>query len=210
MVGTYCITRAGLFIGGLYLSLEEMGSYGLMLQLGSIIITLSNTYFNVLQPRLSAYKIENRREHLNSEFLKTWITFVCISITGFVVMIFGGSFILNLIGSNATLPGKDVTIVYSIFLFLETNYQMCINFLVVGNRVPPVSTTLIPGFFIIAGSFLVLQFTTLGLLGLVLVMCIVQMCYNNWYWPLEAAEDMKLPINRWPGIGFAAFFKKRG
>lgn len=208
MIGAYCISKASIFIGGLFITLEEMGSYGLMIQVGGIIITLSTTYFNVLQPRLSAYKVENRRKLLNSEFLKTWIVFVVMAVCGFLILTFAGDWILSLIGSKTELPSILITGIYCGFLFLEANHSMCINFLVVGNRVPPFTATLIPGAFIVVGSVVVLKFTSLGILGLVLVQGFVQFAYNDWKWPVEAAKEMHLPLNRWPLIGISSFFNK--
>ena len=68
-------------------------------------------------------------------------------------------------------------------MLLEGNHSNFATMIVIGNSVPFVLVSLITGGSIVLGSYVILQYTSYALFGLVLVQGIVQLFYNNWRWP---------------------------
>jgi hypothetical protein len=38
---------------------------------------------------------------------------------------------------------------------------------------------------------MILKFTNFGLLGMILVQGVVQLCYNNWKWPMVVCKELE-------------------
>lgn len=62
-------------------------------------------------------------------------------------------------------------------------------------------SSLIVGTIICIGSFLVLKYTSLGILGLILVQGITQLCYSNWKWPYEVCREFHISFLHFLAIG---------
>ena len=191
-VATYAAMKFNLFIAGLYLTLEDISSFGLLMQLTNIIAMVSITLISALLPELTSYRVNNDQSLLLKKFAWTLnvfqVSFISLS-TGLIVL---GPTLLGWIGSNACLPSNLIVILYLLILFLENNHGLFATFITISNSVPYTKVAVISGTLICIGDYLVLQFTSFGLLGIVLVQGIVQLAYNNWYWPYIVCRDLNL------------------
>ncbi len=191
-IGSYAITRFGMFLAGLYFPLQTIASYGLMIQFVYIILTLSGTLFVLNEPRLSALKVAGDRDTLLKTFSFSmgvyYILYICMG-AGFIIL---GPWILTLIHSHTVLPSSLVIFLYLLVMCLELNHSFFATIIVIGNSVPFVWISLITGALIVFGSFLSLHFTNLGIMGLVIVQGVVQLAYNNWKWPLFICRDFNI------------------
>ncbi len=187
-LGSFTITKIGIFIAGLFLTLESIASYGLMVQLVGIIAVIAATVNTLYQPRLSFLRAQNNKKQLLADFAYTLTLFIFLYFLGSVLFVAMGDWVLNFIGSATMLPAKNIIILYCIVVFLEINHSMFASFLVTNNEIPMVKATLISGFFITIFTYIVLKYTDLGILGIVIAPAIVQASYNNWKWPLEVVR----------------------
>lgn len=208
MVGSYGINRFGIFLAGLFLTLEEVGSYGLMIQLVNVTIALSANYFFVSEPQFALYKVKGETDRLLRRFALTMNVFYLVFLVGTLFLVICCPPLLQLIKSQSVLPAVSVMLVYSLVALLEQNHSLFSSIIVVGNKVPYVKPALISGFAIALGSFLVLRFTDSGLMGLVLVQGLVQLAYNNWKWPSVVCQDFGITFPRFLKIGAEEFWKK--
>lgn len=208
MVGSYGINRFGLFLAGLFLSLEEVGSYGLMTQLVNITVSLSANYFYVSEPQFALYKVRGETERLLKRFALTMNVFYLVFVVGTLFLVFACPPLLELIRSQSVLPGLSVLLVYSFVILLEQNHSLFSSIIVVGNEVPYVKPALLSGLAIVIGSYLSLRFTSWGIMGLVVVQGICQLVYNNWKWPLVVCRDFKISFPRFLHIGMQESLKK--
>lgn len=196
-IGSYAITRFGIFLAGLYLPLSVVSSYGLMMQLVGIILTISGTLFIIFEPKLSALKVTNNKAELLKSFsFSMGISYILFAL-GAVCLLFVVPPLLILMKSNAFLPATGIVLLYLIVMLLENNHSFFATVIVIGNRVPFMWISLITGGAIAIGSYFSLAFTSTGLLGLVLVQGIVQLAYNNWKWPYVVCKEF--------GISFLYF-----
>jgi len=168
-VGSYAINRLSMFLAGLYLSLSDIASYGLMIQLIGLIATVSGTLFGIYQPRFSALRIEGNNKSLLKEFAFSMNIQYILYILGTVSLLFIGPWLLTLIGSNAVLPSLSLLLIYTLIILLEGNHSSFATLIVTKNNIPFVESALISGGCIALFSYLSLEFTTLGILGLILV-----------------------------------------
>tara|TARA_B110000240_G_scaffold193010_1_gene238180 strand:- start:942 stop:2351 length:1410 start_codon:yes stop_codon:yes gene_type:complete len=191
-LGSFAVNRFSIFIAGLFLSLSEVGSLGIMLQFFSLLMVCSSTIFNVNQPRFSSLRTTDQRNTLLKEFSFTMNIYYILFLLGSIIIILFGPFVLELINSNTILPSTQILILFSIVVFLEGNHSIFASFIVTGNTVPFVNPSLIAAFFIIILDYIILDFSSLKILGLVLVQGLVQLAYANWKWPLVVLNDFKI------------------
>lgn len=193
-VGTYTALKFSLFIAGLYLSMAEVSALGLLMQLANIIVMVSTTFNSALIPQLTAYRVNKDEPDLIKYFAWTLNIYYVLFIGMSACLVIAGPWLLQLIGSNASLPSTVTVLLYLLVLFLENNHGLFAGFITFSNSVPYTKVAIISGSLICIGDVLVLHFTDLGLLGLVLVQGIVQLAYNNWYWPYLVCISLNLSI----------------
>jgi O-antigen/teichoic acid export membrane protein len=207
-LGSYAISKLGMFLAGLYLSPNEVASYGLMLQLVSIITGISSTLFNVYQPKFAELRVRNDNSLLINNFAFTMNVFYFLFILGTAFLILCGPPLLTLIGSNAVLPSTFILVLFSIIMLLEGNHSNFATFIVTNNRIPFVKPSLIAGAAIGIGSFLSLKYTSLGILGLILVQGLSQVVYANWKWPYVVCREFHISFPSFIALSFKESFNK--
>ncbi|WP_304528736.1 O-unit flippase-like protein [Parabacteroides sp. Marseille-P3160] len=198
-LGGFAVARVGLFLSGIYLSMEEVASYGLMLQLMGVISTISNTFVSVQGPTFASYRVKKDMLSLTKRFAFSMVVFYFLFFCGSFFMIFIVPKLLIFIHSNAILPALPILVLYCIISLLENNHGNFAGIILSNNSVPFFKISLISGGFVLLIQFLSLTFTSLGLLGLVLGPGLVQLAYNNWKWPMDVLKEF--------GISYLTFLK---
>lgn len=191
-IGAYAITKFGIFLSGLYLTLPEVASYGIMMQLVGVISTVAGTLFTISNPRFSILKFERNNTLLLKNFALSMGVFYLVFIIGGFILAFIGPLLFSALKSNIALPATYIILLYVGVMMLEANHSYFSTIIVIGNSVPFVWISLMTGGLIILGSFISLYYTNLGILGLVLVQGGVQGAYNNWKWPKVVCKDFNI------------------
>lgn len=192
MLGSYAYNQSGTFISGLFLSLDQVASYGLMLQFFNIISSFSGTLIVTMQPNFCAYHLTNNKERLSKEFSMGIIILWCIYILGVIGVAFVIPPCLRLIGSNSVLPQTYLVVFFGIEALLHDNHAQCGTYISTKNKVPFVIPSLITGFFVIVFTLVFLKYFSLGILGIILARFIVEIAYNHWKWPVWVLNDLEL------------------
>lgn len=210
-LGTYCVRQFGLFISGLFLSAPIIASYGLMMNLVSILASTGSTLLNTYLPKIISSRIEGDQNRTVKLFSFTIVAYQIIFIIGAIVIVILGPWALSIIHSNADLPVLYILLLYLIVAFLEENHSNFCIFITTGNKIPFVPAALIAGALICVGDYLVLKFTSLGLLGVVAVQGLIQLAYNNWHWPKIVLDEFRISYPHFLKVGsmeLASILKK--
>lgn len=196
-IGAFGITQSTTLICSVYLGLEETAAYGLCLQIITALAGVAMIYFNTKRPQITVLKISGNTA--KKEFIKT----ISLSVTIYwilyfmelVVVLFIGLPVIGLLKSNTVVPA-DMLIFMGIYLFLENNHALFAGLIEMSNTVPYVSASIISAVAIVIGELLVVRYTAWGIYGLMIVQCVVQLCYNNWKWPSVICKEYDLsPIS---------------
>ncbi len=193
--GAFLITQSNTLLCSSFLGLETTASYGITLQLFTILAALSSTLYTVYLPELNIaflYKEDERIKEIIA--FCTFINWI-IYLFGALFIIFFGQKLLSLMHSPVTLLPTGFLIFMSIFLFLENNHSMFATFITSENKIPFIKAAMISGIAIIILSTALVKLTNLGLLGLLISQAIVQLSYNNWKWPYEIFKKYRLTPN---------------
>lgn len=200
-LGAFAISKLSMFLAGLYLSLKEIATYGLMMQLVGLIATVSGTLFGIYQPRFSALRVEGNNNLLFKEFAFTMNAYYFLYVLGTCCLLFLGPWALTLIGSNAVLPSLWILSIYALIIFLEGNHSNFATFIVTKNNIPFLESSLLSGGCIALGSFLSLKYTSFGIPGLILVQGLTQLVYANWKWPYVVCKEFRISFKSFLSIG---------
>lgn len=201
-IGSYAIRRLSIFLAGIYLPLSEIGSYGIMLQVFSLILTVSGIIVHVYEPRFASLRQTGENQRLLKDFALSMNIYYLSFIFGSILLISCGPYMLSLLSDSLLLPNNLILISFSVVLLLEGNHSNFSKIIVTKNNIPFVKSALIAGLFIGALSFLSLKYTSAEILGLVIVQGIVQLAYANWKWPIEALKDFKISYISFVRLGF--------
>lgn len=201
-VASYAINKLSMFLAGLYLSLEQVASYGLMIQFSTLILTISSTMFTAYQPKISSLRVLGDKVSLLKSLSFSMSIYYVFYILGSIILLVFGPFLLKTIGSNANLPEFWLLSLFLLVIFLEGNHSNFATFIVSGNNIPFVKSALISGAIIGLGSYLLLSYTKLEIWGLVLIQGITQLAYANWKWPLVVLREFDINLLTFFKLGF--------
>lgn len=190
-VGAFLILRANQFIASSFLGLKIAASYGLTVQIFSILTTVSSMYFNLNMPKMTALQSIGDKKELKNIFNRSVLyTNLLFFSAAMCVVVFGGK-VLDLLEVNTSLLPTTIIIVMVLMYQLEVNHTVSATYLTTYNKVPFMSSALISGVMITMLSLLMVYQTNFGILGIVLSQLFVQIAYNNWHWPLAAYRDLR-------------------
>lgn len=206
-IGAYAVNKMGMFIIGFFLPLAIIGSYGLLTQLATIVTGIANTMFVTYLPKVSNCRVTGDRSMLKRTISFSMVVGQIIMLAGALGIIFVAPYLLELIKSQTMLPSRLICVLYLVIVALELNHSEFASVISTENKIPYVVPSLVSGGVIVLLTFIALKFTTLGLLGVVLVQGIVQAAYNNWRWPLWVFRELDMSISEFYGTGFDSIIK---
>jgi O-antigen/teichoic acid export membrane protein len=194
-LGAFLVVRSSTIIGSLFLPLEEIASFGITVQIVTIISSLSSVYFVTYQPRIVQYRVQNDSAAIKRLYLNGCCFLFFTFFAGGLVLVFFGEWTLNLIGSRTPLLSKPLIATVLLVYFLETNHGNAAGILLTKNEVPFFKASLVSGCSIVVLLFLFLRHTNFGIWGLILSQGIAQGCYQNWKWPMVVLKDLSAKNN---------------
>jgi O-antigen/teichoic acid export membrane protein len=191
-LGGFLVTRSSIVIGSLYLSLDEIASYGITIQIITIISSIASVYFATYQPKIVQCRVQNDSEAIKRLYMKGCVfqfnTFVFVGIALF----FLGEWAMSIIESETPLLSKSFIAVALFIHLLETNHANAGSILSTKNEVPYFKAALVSGVFTVTLSYIFLNCTYWGVWGLMLAPGIVQLGYQNWKWPMQVATELQI------------------
>jgi hypothetical protein len=164
------------------------------LQILGIVGSVSSLLFNSYMPEIASLKLNNTAYRYLQIFSRAIAVQWIVSIIGILFIVILGPIVLNFIGANTTLLPSFLLVILGSVFFLEWNHSTFATLITMSNTVPFVGASVFSGIGIVTTSVIVLEFTNLGILGIVLSQGIVQLAYNNWRWPLWVLRENKISI----------------
>lgn len=208
LLSGYAINNFSIFLAGLYLDADAIASYGVLKQLVGVILLLSSTLFVSYNPTFSSLRIKGDDSKLIKTFAFSMNVYYVLFIAGATFLVLFGQSILQGIGSQAFLPSSTIIIAYCIVVLLEGNHSNFATFIVTKNQVPFLKSSIIAGLLVVFGYFFILDYTNYGIMGLIAIQGLVQLCYANWKWPLVVCREFSMNFLNFVRIGFFESFRK--
>lgn len=200
-VCVYVIMKFGMFLAGLYLPLSDVASYGLLVQLTGILVGLGTGFYMTLEPQLISYNVIGESNKLQQKFSMSLVVFYVVMIIGGLAITYIVPIVLDLIKSNTLLPSSTICLLYILIISLEYNHSIFGGLIATENKFPFVKAYVISSIGVLVLTFFFLQFTSFGILGVVLAEGIVELSYNNWHWPIVGCKRFGLNFKMIIAIG---------
>ena len=196
-LGAFVITQGNTMICSAFIGLEATASYGICLQLITVVRGVSQIFFDANQPKMINTKVSGNIEKSKKELSLAMVIYWGVFILVITVLATIGIPLVHLIRSNTPLPLFMVLFMGS-YLFLEGTHGLFASYITFSNEVPYVKSSIVSAFFILVGQLFVAIFTDWGIYALMAVQAVVQLCYNNWHWPMIVLKE--LHMNLWEMI----------
>jgi len=190
-LGSFLILRANMFIASSFFGLKVAASYGLTVQVITILSSVSAMIFSLNLPKLNALQNVSDKVGLRLVFYRSLLITHTLYFLGAIFLIFLGIPLLEMISSNTRLVNTSILLLMLVMYQLELNHSMCATYLTTLNKVPFMYAALISGGVIVFSGLMLSNFTTIGILGLVFSQFLIQLAYNNWYWPMLTFRHLK-------------------
>jgi O-antigen/teichoic acid export membrane protein len=189
-IGVFMLGQFNILISSYYLSSKDVSILGLIFQIFLTLQNFSRIYFNTFIPRFTSLRISNKVSNLISDFKKAMIFSWLSYITGTVLILCLGNIFLDFIHSNTKLPSESLILLFGIVYFMEITHGNCALFLSTKNDIPFVKSTIITGLIHMLITYLLLNFSNLGIFTFPISLIFVQILYNAWKWPFEVFKDL--------------------
>ncbi|MBL0356228.1 MAG: hypothetical protein IPP72_04770 [Chitinophagaceae bacterium] len=191
-LGGMLVQRSAMVIGSLYLTLDEIASYGITMQIISIIAGLAGIYTTTYQAKIVQMRVISNADSIKKIYVKGQYVLIITYVAGGLCLLLLGNWALTIIGSQTTLL-PPLLMLLALFLSLEqTNLIIASNILSTKNIVPFFRASLFAGAGIIAGLLIAFHFFHIGVIGMLLIPLLVDFAYQAWKWPLEVVKDLKI------------------
>ncbi|WP_396168129.1 O-unit flippase-like protein [Flavobacterium sp.] len=197
--GGFIVQRSALIIGSLYLTLNEIATYGISMQLIAVITGLAGIYAATFQPKIVQLRVENDLQQIKKIYVLGQIFLLSTFLVGGLLLIFFGEWGIGLIGSQTVLMNKSLIIFAVLVSFLECNHSIAGNMILTKNEVPFFKASLFSALATIILLFIFFNFFDIRIASMIAAPAIAQGVYQNWKWPIVVKNDL--------GIKFLDFFK---
>jgi O-antigen/teichoic acid export membrane protein len=202
-LAAFLATTANTLVCGAFLGLKTTASYGISLQLMTLLSSLSAVWVQVKMPAINQLRLQNRDEEIVRIFVSRTRLFILSYLTGTLAILFLAPDAFRMIGSKTMLIPFGPLAVLALILFLEMHHWLYAQLVLSENHNPFLKPALISGTAIVLASILLTP--KLGIWGLLISRGVIQACYNNW-WPVgRALRGLKLKPCRY----FFRFFFQR-
>jgi len=192
-LGGFMVVRSGIVIGSLFLSLDDIASYGVTMQIIGVIAGLSGIYTATFQPKIAQLRVTNNNNAIKKIYIKGQVVLLLTFFVGGLCLLFLGEWALNFMKSQTRFLPSMIVLFAVIISFLEKNHAIAGGVLLTSNEVPFFKSSLIAGGVTIILIIMMLHFGDMKLWALVLGPGIAHL-YNNWKWPYEVYLQLNISI----------------
>ena len=186
--------QAIVLIAPFYLTLSELAEYGISKQLIALIATLGLTWYYTFLPVMAKYRVRDDSNGVKRLFIKGEIILLFVFATLGIVFLLFGNDVLLLIKSKTYLLCGGYLFLMLLFSLLESNQNMAYGVLITKNEVPFFRANIFSGILSVLVLWLMLKFTSLGVLSFILATGLTLSLYLNWKLPLEVAKEINLKV----------------
>ena len=191
MISNYLTTQANTLMCSSVLGLATTGSYGISVQLATIITGISNIPYSTYQPKMMEKILKGETDKSLSLFSGAFLMFT-------IVYFFLSLGVLMLIPMIRILkPGFNLDysmlIVLFFYMFTDRAYHNFASYISNFNKLPYTYPFIISSFFSVILSFFFAK-VGLGLWALIIAPLIIACLYNAWRWPLYVLKENGMGI----------------
>jgi len=189
-IGAFMVLQSSIIVGSLYISLTQLASYGITVQVTNVIASLATVYYSSFTPQVTHLRVENNIVAIKNIYIKCIFLLVLTIIVCGVILITSGDWALELLKSKTHLLGSSMIILILLITLLEKNHAIAGGFILSKNEVPFFKAAIISGIATVILLFILINTFNMGIWGMILAPGIVQISYQNWKWPYVLIKEL--------------------
>ena len=187
---TFLVLRSGVLILGAVESVDEAGKLGLAVQISTALIAAAMMPWQVGLRTLIQRKLEMNVDLLRGLVISFWCRSILIFVFGSIVLIMLGYSGYLADTAVSTFVNSSIFILYLFFALLELNHTAATYYISAGNEVPFLKSAIISALLSVSlSTYLVVS--GFGIVGIVLAQGLIQLGWNNWFWPLKVVKEFR-------------------
>lgn len=190
-LGGFLVSKSAILLGGIYLPLATMASYGITIQVMDILVRCSEVFYSSYSPKLAQCRAEGDLKLLKHYYTYSIGSLVLIFLIGGICWLWLGDWALSLIGSQTTFVEAPMLIMLLIINLLEHNHSVSAGFIMADNKIPFFIPSLLSGAATVLLMWLFLGPLKIGMWGLIIAPGLAQLAYQNWKWPSVVIRELR-------------------
>lgn len=208
-LSAYLSNQATVLIASVYLSLTATGIYSVSVQLVTAIASLSGVLYGAYQPALQSAYINNNIEGSKKMMSISMTVFALLYWVSFVALVIIGIPILELIKPDIVF-NIPILIGLALYTFLLKHHSFYASYISNTNNVPYMKAFILSSILSIIFAIFLLTFTKLEIWGLILGQMVIQLAYNNWFWPYKVMKSLNTNLLEMFKVGVVELRKLKG
>jgi len=191
-LGGFLITKVVMLISPFYLSLSDVGSFGITKQMIDLLGAIGGLWFSTYYPKITHCRIKGDTDGMKRLYIKSKIWLLFVFVCGGLGLILLGEPLLTFIHSRTHLLTQGAIALFLLFALLDVNNSFSMSSLLTKNEVPFVKSFLMAGIATLILLLLLFKFTSFGIWGMILAPGIAQTAYQNWKWPFTVIRELNI------------------
>lgn len=189
-LGGFLVNKSALLIGSAFLTLDQIASYGITMQVMDILARCAMVLYIAYMPRLAQCRANNDIVQLRKYYVWCTASFIAIFAAGGGIWLILGDPLLRLIGSQTLFLPTPLLGLALVIALLEHNHAVSAGFIMADNKIPFFIPSLASGAATVLLLWIFLDPLHMGLWGLIMAPGIAQLAYQNWKWPSVIIREL--------------------
>ena len=189
-LGGFLVNKSAILIGSAFLTLEEVASYGITLQVMDILARCATVFYQSYMPKLAQCRTENNLAGLRRYYGLCIGSLIVVFVAGGTVWLLLGNWAMDLIHSQTHFLPTAMLSAMLLISLLEHNHAVSAGFIMADNKIPFFIPSLLSGAATIILLFVFLGQLHFGIWGLILAPGLAQLAYQNWKWPSVVIKEL--------------------
>lgn len=187
-ISNFLCTQANTLICSYVIGLSATGSFGLSIQLATIIGTIASIIFTSFHPAMQEAALHNDRQAGFRYLTTSMMAYVYM----YVIMSLGALVLLPVIHWLKPELEMDpmVFVVILLHMFIYYVYHLFASYISTFNRLPYTTSFIVTAFASVILSFVLAKYMEMGMWALIIAPVVVSLAYNAWKWPYHVIYEL--------------------
>lgn len=192
-VSMFCCLQANTLICSYILGLSSTGTYGLVIQITSAIVAISNVSYTTVQPKLQEFALQKRAKESSRLFARAVGVYCFTSSIMSVAFILFGPSLVRLLGKDFNMS-LGVFVAICVYMIMYRGNNIFISCISNYNEIPYYRAYIVSGILTVISSYLLASLTNIGLWSLVIPPFLILLAYNFWKWPMIVFDKYNISV----------------
>lgn len=190
MISNYLTSQANTLICSSVLGLATTGSYGISVQLATVICGLANIPYGTYQPKITEIIMKKDMKGSLKLFSGTILLF-CAAYWVLAVIAILCIPIIVWLKPTFSINYSMMAVLF-LFMFIDKTYHDFTSYISNFNKLPYTYPFVISSILSVILSYIMAVYTNLGVWALLIAPIIVALAYNAWRWPYYVLKDSNI------------------